>query len=61
MARKQNDIVTIYCYSQKDVMKRQEAIKFYKEAAQCCDGCEKERYTNILIDLLNGNKICRDT
>lgn len=61
MARKSNDIVTIYCYNQKEVTTRQKAIKFYKKAVQCCEGSERDRYTNILMDLLDGMKICKDS
>lgn len=52
--------VTIYCYRQKDVMKRGEAIDFYFEAMVYCDGSERERYTNIYQQLMMGFRICKD-
>ncbi len=55
-----DDEVTIICYGEKEVMKRSEAIAFYQEAMEACDGSERDRYTNIYLSLINGDKICSD-
>ena len=54
------DIVSIICYGKEEQMERNKAIKLYEEGMLCCDGSEKERYTNIYLDLINGLKVCRD-
>lgn len=60
MARKNNDIVTIKCYGTEEKMTRKAAIAKYQEAAAVCEGSEKERYTNIYFQLLDGNMVCTD-
>ena len=60
MARKDNDIVTIKCYGMEEKMTRKAAIAKYKEGAMVCEGSEKERYTNIYFQLLEGNMVCTD-
>lgn len=57
---KKNDIVTITCYGVTEKIKRQDAIEKYLEGMMCCDGSERERYTNIYIQLIAGNKHCTD-
>ena len=54
------DIVTIICYGDIERKERSEAIKFYKECAYACDGSEKERYSNVLLDLMDGRKLAWD-
>ena len=54
------DEVIIICYREAKTMRRQEAIEFFAEGVAECDGSEKERYANILADLLAGKHICRD-
>ena len=48
------DKVKITCYGKTDVMERKEAMKFYRECADCSEGCERERYVNILFGLMDG-------
>lgn len=60
MARRKDDIVTITCYGTTKRMSRNKAIKFYLEGMQCCEGSERERYTNIYLQLLDGCKECSD-
>ena len=60
MKSKLEDIVTIHCNGQRELTTRQSAIKFYKRAVQCTEGSERERYTNVLMDLLDGKKVCKD-
>ena len=50
------DMVKITCYRQTETMERKEAIKFYREAIDCSEGCERERYVNILLGLMDGLK-----
>ena len=51
----------VLCYNQAEVWgKRKDAIEFYREAVYACDGCEKERYLNVLVDLLSGFTVCDD-
>lgn len=56
-----DDSVTIICYGDTDVWpSRQEAIDFYTHGVFVCDGAERERYMNVLLDLYAGLKICTD-
>lgn len=56
----ENDIVTIHCYNQVEKMKRKDAIKKYLEGMRCCEGSERDRYTNIYFDLIDGKMECFD-
>ena len=58
--KKSMDLVTVICYGQKEVMSRSAAIKKYKEGMMCCEGSERERYTNIYLQLIDGQKNCSD-
>lgn len=54
---------TITCYGKTTTYKeseRKKQIKFYKECAEWCEGSERERYTNIVFDLMDGLKVCKD-
>lgn len=54
--------VTTVCYGTEKVWdSRSEAEAYFLEAMACCDGAEKERYTNIYLDLKCGYDICKDT
>lgn len=55
-----NDIVTIKCYGEEEKMTRRKAIDKYKFCASMSEGSEKERYCNILIQLLDGETYCTD-
>lgn len=44
-----------YPESERDIK-----IKEFAEAVRCCEGSEKERYANILSDLLNGLSHAKD-
>ena len=54
------DKVTIVCYGRKEVMDRNDAIRLYAEGVAVCDGSEKEKYANILSDLVMGMTVCTD-
>lgn len=53
-------VVTIKCYGKEEKMERDDAIAFYSEGVECCDGSERDRYMDILMDLLSGKKYCSD-
>ena len=58
---KKTDKVVIICYDRAETWnKRENALAFYREGARCCEGCEKERYANIVLDLLDGEKVATD-
>ena len=54
------DIVTIVCYGKTEQMEREKAIAKYYDGMMCCDGSERNRYTNIYMDLINGLDVCKD-
>lgn len=56
--------LTITCYGKTTrypESKRKDMINEFLMGMISCDGSEKERYTNIYIDLVNGAKICSDS
>ena len=55
-----NDEVVIVCYGKTEKMSRRDAMIKYHEGMVCCDGSERERYTNIFLELLEGRKVCSD-
>ena len=57
---KKNDVVTITCYGVTKKMNRKDAIEKYLEGMMCCDGSERERYTNIYCQLIAGETVCND-
>lgn len=55
------DPVVVICYGQEEFWgDRNEAIAFYLEGMMACEGAERDRYTNIYCDLIEGKKICVD-
>ena len=54
------DLVKIICYGKEQIMERQEAIKFYLDCMYCSEGAERDRYVNIYLGLLDGEKVVRD-
>ncbi len=49
-------IIATGCYNRLDIWKdKKDALTFYKECASFSDGSEKERYTNIILDLMEEN------
>lgn len=53
-------VVTIKCYGKEETMDRAKAIEFYEEGCACCEGSERDRYTEILMDLYAGLDYCSD-
>ena len=52
------DMVEITCYGKTETTDRKKAIAFYKDCAANSEGCERERYQNILDGLEAGeNKV----
>ncbi len=55
------DPVTITCYGKTEVWEdRKDAIRFYREGAAACEGAERDRYVNILLQLAGGQSVCAD-
>lgn len=55
------DSVTITCYGKTTVWDdRMEALRFYKQGAEECDGAESARYARIVFQLLDGMSVCTD-
>ena len=53
--------VLIMCYGRYEIWRdKKKALKFYREGASSCDGSEKERYTNIVLYLLDGERVAYD-
>lgn len=53
--------ITVICYGEREEWdNRDEAIYHYKECVANSDGAERDRYVNILIDLLDGLVLCSD-
>lgn len=52
--------VKVICYNKEKTMTRKEALDLYYEGMLCCDGCEAERYQNIVCQLLEGAMVARD-
>ena len=54
------DLVKIVCYGKEKEMTVKQAVQVYYGAFLCSEGSEKERYANILNDLAQGKKVCKD-
>ena len=55
------DTVTITCYGETKVWdSRIDALRFYKQGTEACEGAERDRYTRIVFQLLDGKKVCTD-
>ena len=59
--RKTKRLTMIVCYNGIEFWEsRERALAFYKEGARYCEGCEAERYMNVVMDLIEGYDICTD-
>jgi len=56
----EKDLVTIRCYDNEEKLTRDEALKRYYIATLSSEGSERERYTNILTQLIAGDMFCTD-
>lgn len=51
----------VICYNQIEVWQSRSMAKdFYLEAMCACEGAERDRYTDVLLDLMAGKKVCHD-
>ena len=57
----EKNLIKVVCYGRIETWhSRARAKKFYNEAARACEGCERERYANIVFDLEDKKLICTD-
>ena len=54
------DIAKITCYGKTEYAERKKAISFYLDCMRHSEGSERDRYTNIYIQLLDGLDECSD-
>ena len=60
-SKKADEKVTVTCYGKtKTYPNRQAALKFYKDCYHHSEGCERERYVKIFMQLLDGKKSASD-
>ena len=53
--------IEVICYNGIEKWnKRSNALKFYRDGVRCCEGCERDRYINIVIGLEDGLMKCDD-
>lgn len=57
---KLSEQVMVTCYSDTEILTRRDALDKYFECTIMCQGCEAERYFNILIQLIEGHIQCYD-
>lgn len=57
---KKKDMVTVTCYGRTETMERNKAMQFYRDCAQNSEGHERNRYFNVLMDLMDGKTECSD-
>jgi hypothetical protein len=61
IGKPQGNEVVVKCYSHTELFDNKNvAIREYEEAAAWSDGCERERYLNILDDLYSDKVYCSD-
>lgn len=53
-------VVTITCYNETKTWFRDDALAFYQAGVESCDGAERQRYMNIVSQLLRGETECSD-
>lgn len=58
--KEMKEMVSVTCYGITETMTRQKALEKYREGAACCDGSEAERYSTIVMQLLDGETECYD-
>lgn len=58
--RKKADLVVVTCYGKTKVWERKDAIDFFLEGMRACSGAERDRYTDIYIQLIDGAKEASD-
>ena len=58
--RKKVDLVVVTCYGEQKIWERKEAMEFFLEGMNCCEGAERDRYVNIYYQLARGAKEAYD-
>ena len=58
--RKLDSVKVIFDGEEKVWPLRTDAIKFYLEAMAFSEGAERERYTRIYVQLIEGCEVCKD-
>lgn len=53
-------IVDIICYGTTKQMTRGEAKERYLGFMANCEGAERDRYTNVYLKLMAGERVCSD-
>lgn len=54
--------ITVLCSGEETVWdSRKNATDYYLEAMSYCEGAERDRYTNIYLQLCEGRTYCTDT
>ena len=54
-------MVTTICYGkEKNWERRSDAVEFFMASVISCDGAERERYLNVLVDLELMKDVCTD-
>ena len=55
-----SDPVKVTCYGETKTWERKDAIAFFLKGMMWCEGSERERYTNIYLQLIDGAKEASD-
>lgn len=55
-----DDKITIILYGRKSIMSREEAKEEMIECMMNSEGCERDRYLNVYMQLLEGKTLCSD-
>ena len=55
------ETVKVICYGEEETWaSREKAKQFYLECMTMSEGSERDRYTNIYLDLVEGKTVCVD-
>ena len=57
---KRKDMVNVTCYGRKETLTRHQALQKYRDCAVHSEGHERNRYFNVLMDLMDGKTECSD-
>ena len=52
--------IEVYCYAKRTFESKASAERFYVQCIKNSEGSERERYANVLADILDGFTICWD-
>lgn len=59
--KKSDEKIITICYGYVDEWEdRAEAVKYFYKCASCSDGAEKERYVNVMMELMAGASLATD-